>query len=52
MIICLYIDDIIIISTNMNDVNDTNKYIILKLKMKDLNEIDIIRGVQKNRSTD
>jgi len=34
VIICLYVDDdIIIISTNMNDINDTKKYLTLKLKM-------------------
>jgi hypothetical protein len=45
VIICLYVDDIIIISTNMNDINDTKKYLTLKLKMKNLNEIDITMGV-------
>ena len=53
VIICFSVgDDIIIISTNMNDINDTKKYLTLKLKMKDLNEVDIIMGVQKNQSTD
>jgi hypothetical protein len=34
VIICLYVDDdIIIISTNMNDINDMKKYLTLKFKM-------------------
>jgi hypothetical protein len=40
VIICLYVDDMLIISINMNDVNDTKKYITSQFKMKDLNEVD------------
>jgi len=37
VIIYLYMDIILIISTNMNDVNDTKKYLTSKFKMKSLN---------------
>jgi hypothetical protein len=39
-------DDMIIISTNINGVNDTNKYLTSKFQMKDLNEVDIILGIK------
>ena len=39
-------DDMLIISTNINVVNDTNKYLTLKFKMKDLNEVDIILDIK------
>ena len=38
-------NDILIISANMNDVNDTKKYITSQFKMKDLNEVDTILGI-------
>jgi len=46
VIICLYMDDMLIISTNINVVNDTKKYLTLKFKMKDLNEVDIILDIK------
>ena len=39
-------DDMLIISTNINVVNDTKKYLTLKFKMKDLNEVDIILDIK------
>ena len=39
VIICLYVDDMLIINTNMNGVNDTKKYLTSKFKMKDLNKV-------------
>jgi len=36
----------LIISTNMNGVNDTKKYLTSKFKIKDLNEIDTISGIK------
>lgn len=46
VIICLYVDDMLIIDTNMDGVNDTNKYLSSRFKMKDLNEIDTILGIK------
>jgi hypothetical protein len=39
-------DDMLIISTNMNDVNDTKKYLTSNFRMKDLNEVDTILGIK------
>jgi hypothetical protein len=39
-------DNMLIISTNMNDVNDTKKYLTSKFRIKDLNEVDIILGIK------
>jgi hypothetical protein len=36
----------LIISTNMNDVNDTKKYLTSNFRMKDLNEVDTILGIK------
>lgn len=46
VIICLYVDDMLIIDTNMDGVNDTNKYLSSRFKMKDLNKIDTILGIK------
>ncbi|KAK3029198.1 hypothetical protein RJ639_039278 [Escallonia herrerae] len=34
VVICLYVDDMLIIGTNMNGVNDTKKYLASQFKMK------------------
>lgn len=46
VIICLYVDNMLIIGTNMDGVNDTKKYLSSQFKMKDLNEIDTILGIK------
>ena len=46
VIICLYVDDMLIISTNMHGINDTKNYLTSRFKMKDLNEVDTILGVK------
>lgn len=35
-----------IICTNINGVNDTKKYLTLKFKMNDFNEVDTILGIK------
>ncbi|KAH9669996.1 hypothetical protein KPL70_022027 [Citrus sinensis] len=42
VIICLYVDDLLIFGTNMQGVDDTKKYLTSQFKMKDLGEVDII----------
>ena len=49
VIICLYINDMLIIGTNMLGVNDTKKYLSSRFQMKDLNEVDTILGVKVKR---
>ena len=46
VIICLYVDDLLIFGTNMQGVNDTKKYLTSQFKMKDLGEVDTILGVK------
>ena len=50
VIIYLYMDIILIISTNMNDVNDTKKYLTSKFKMKSLNLVNIILGFKVRKT--
>jgi len=45
------VNDMLIISTNMNGVNDTKKYLTSKFKIKDLNEIDTISGIKVKKNT-
>ena len=49
VIICLYVDDMLIIGTNMDGVNDTKAYLSLTFQMKDLGEVDKILGVKVKR---
>ena len=49
VIICLYVDDMPIIGTNMDGVNDTKAYLSSKLQMKDLGVVDKILGVKVKR---
>ncbi|KAJ9535862.1 hypothetical protein OSB04_un000976 [Centaurea solstitialis] len=50
VIVCLYVDDMLIIGTNMKGVNETKTYLSSCFRMKDLNEVDTILGIkiQKN----
>lgn len=44
VIVCLYVDDMLIFGTNMKCVYETKKYLTSMFKMKYLNEIDTILG--------
>jgi hypothetical protein len=46
VIVCLYVDDMLIFWTNMKSVCETKKYLSLMFKMKDLNEVDTILGIK------
>ena len=46
VIICLYVDDMLIIGTNMQGIKDTKKYLSSQFKMKDLGEVDTILGIK------
>ena len=46
VIICLYVDDLLIIGTNIQGINDTKKYLTSQFKMKDLGEVDTILGIK------
>ncbi|KAH9767601.1 hypothetical protein KPL71_011332 [Citrus sinensis] len=49
VIICLYVDDLLIFGTNMQGVDDTKKYLTSQFKMKDLGKVDTILGVKVNK---
>ena len=40
VIICLYVNDMLIVSTNIQGINETKKYLTSQFKMKDLGEVD------------
>jgi hypothetical protein len=42
LIICLYVDDMLIFSTNMIGIVETKRYLTSIFKMKDLGEVDTI----------
>ncbi|KAK6940396.1 Reverse transcriptase, RNA-dependent DNA polymerase [Dillenia turbinata] len=46
VIIYLYMEDLLIIGTNMQGVNDTKKYLTLQFKIKDLGEAETIFGIK------
>jgi hypothetical protein len=46
VIVCLYVDDMLIFGTNMKGVYETKKYLTSMFKMKDLNEVDTILGIK------
>ncbi|OMO97119.1 Integrase, catalytic core [Corchorus capsularis] len=46
VVICLYVDDMLIFGTNMIGINETKKFLTSVFKMKDLNEVDTILGIK------
>lgn len=51
VIICLYVDDLLIFGTNMQGVSDTKKYLTSQFKMKDLGEVDTILGIKVKKNS-
>ena len=49
VIVCLYVDDMLIFGTNMKDVCETKKYLSSMFQMKYLNEVDAILGIKIKR---
>ncbi|KAK3021093.1 hypothetical protein RJ639_046114 [Escallonia herrerae] len=46
VIICLYVDDLLIFGTNLEGIFETKEYLNSRFKMKDLNEVDTILGIK------
>ena len=46
VIICLYVDDMLIFGTNMNVVIKTKNFLTSKFDMKDMGEVKVILGVK------
>ena len=49
VIICLYVDDMLIFGTDQNQVDETKKLLSSKFSMKDLGEADLILGIRIKR---
>ncbi|XP_075074624.1 uncharacterized protein LOC142162200 [Nicotiana tabacum] len=49
VIICLYVDDMLIFGTNLQGIIETKKYLTSVFKMKDLNEVDTILVIKVKR---
>ena len=50
IIICLYVDDILIFGTNLQVVIETKSFLRSKFDMKDLGEVEVILGIKKSRT--
>ena len=46
IIICLYVDDMLIFGTNLEVVKETKCFLTSKFEMKDLNEAEVILGIR------
>ncbi len=49
VIICLYVDDMLIFGTDQNQVDETKQLLSSKFSMKDLGEADVILGIRIKR---
>nr|GEX12782.1 zinc finger, CCHC-type [Tanacetum cinerariifolium] len=47
VILCLYVDDILIVGTDMNGINETKKFLSSCFQMKDMNEVDTILEIKE-----
>ncbi|GJY59617.1 zinc finger, CCHC-type containing protein [Tanacetum coccineum] len=46
VIICLYVDDMLIFGTDQNQVDETKKFLSSRFSMKDMGEADVILGIK------
>ena len=46
VLVCLYVDNILILGTNLLLVNETTKLLSLIFEMKDMREADVILGIK------
>jgi len=49
--LCLYVDDMLIISNEMNGILETKKFLTSTFKMKDLGLVDTILGIKVKRNS-
>ncbi|GJS66639.1 zinc finger, CCHC-type containing protein [Tanacetum coccineum] len=49
VIICLYVDDMLIFGTDQNQVDKTKKFLSSKFSMKDMRKADVILGIKIKR---
>ena len=51
VIICLYVDKLLIFGTNMQGISDTKNHLTSQFKMKDLGEVDTILGIKVKKQS-
>jgi len=49
VILCLYVDDILIFGTSINEINDVKLFLSQNFDMKDLGEADVILNIKLNK---
>ena len=49
VIVCLYVDDMLIMSKEIDDINATKRMLSSKFDMKDLGVVDLILGVRLSK---
>jgi hypothetical protein len=52
VILCLYVDDILILGTNIDMIKDTKDFMYNNFEMKDLGEADVILNIKLLREGD
>ena len=52
VILCLYLDDILIFGSNMHFINDVKSFLSKFFYMKDLGRVDVILGIKLIKKND
>ena len=52
VVLCLYVDDILLFGNNLRIVNETKSFLSRKFEMKDMGEANVILGFRLTRSAD
>jgi len=52
VILCLYVDNILIFDSNMHSINDIKSFLSNNFDMKDLGPIDVILGIKLIKKND
>src|SRR3954469_2126102 len=52
VLVCLYVDDMLTVGTDMIGVNETKEYLFSVFKMKDLGEEDTILGIKVRKHSE
>ena len=51
VIVCLYVDDMLIVSNNIKGIVETKRFLSSTFKMKDLGQVDTILGIKVKRNS-
>ena len=49
VIVCLYVDDMLILSDDLKGIIETKRFLSSTFKMKDIGEVDTILGIKIKR---